>query len=287
MGQERRLDPRFPFAMKAFLLDVPGRTLETGDLSAGGAYIVGDLGAETGAILWLHLELATSQRGRDSMYPLDAEVQVMRLTRDLDGTVTGCGVRWLSVACSGDMAPLRHFLKAILSVSSGFVQAMRPREEGATPTFVFVFPRTGETREGPEPVDPVDVTPPDPDADLITEPTSPKASRTGIYVMLPITYDAGAGEPIEGRAIKLLPHTMRVSTSGELPDPYRRVTVRIAVKSREKPSVLALHGTVTTVRRGTGDGQFEVEFSLGNEPDAIATYRRILDQLSRTLQKPA
>lgn len=286
---ERRQDPRFPFTMRVYLLEgTPGQTFETSDLSGGGAYLIGDPGCEVGTILWLRLELAAVIKGRDTLYPLDAEVQVMRLTRTPDGKVGGFGVRWLSVQCHGDIAPLRHFLKAILSIGSGFVQALRPQEEGGTPSFLFVFPGPAAAREGPAiPAEPIDVTPTDGQPGASEEvPGGGPRLPTGIYVLLPVTYTMDA-DPIEGRAVKLLPHAMRISTSGELPDPYRRVTVGIAVKNREKPAVLELAGTVTTVRRGTGDGQFEVEFSLGNDPEAVATYRRILDQLSRTLRRPA
>jgi hypothetical protein len=101
--------------------------------------------------------------------------------------------------------------------------------------------------------------------------------------MMPLTFVTDEGE-FEGRAVKLLPHGMRIATAESLPEAYRRVTVRIPVKHRDKASVVSLGGTVTTVRRGSGDSQFEVELSLGNDPDAIAGYRRILEAIAESLR---
>ena len=269
MGQENRLSPRFPFQMNVYLPSLPGRTLRTADLSAGGAYIVGDIGANLFDVIYLRLELARNEGGRERLYPLDAEVKVVRLSRDEDGRVAGCGVQWISVACDGNIAPLRHFLKAILCLESGFVQALRP-EEG-TPSFVFVFPQREPGGAG------------GPQASGQGPSVRP---RTGVYVLLALTYQFGDLQATEGRAVKLMPHAMRISTSAELPEPYRRVTVHIPIKDNEKTGVLDLVGTVTSVRRGTGDGQFEVEFSLGNDPEVVASYRRMVENISQSVEKP-
>ena len=69
------------------------------------------------------------------------------------------------------------------------------------------------------------------------------------------------------------------------PEAYRRVTIKIPIKKdKDKSSILALAGTVKAVRKGAGDNPVEVELSLGNDPEALASYRRILDQLSQSLQ---
>ena len=279
MGEERRIDPRFVFTMKAYPHgDETGRVFETGDVSAGGAYFVGDPGVEAGSTMWLHLELDTKIQGRKNLYPLDAEVVLVRMTRSPDGVIQGFGARWLSVLCAGDLAPLQQFLKAVLSVSAGFVEAHRAQDNGDDVTYEFIFPRDGSARE--EVARPA-TRPPNvarPDAAISD------GGRTGIYVMIPVSVVTEDGE-FEARAVKLLDHGMRLAAMDTPPEAYRRVTIKIPIKKdKDKSSILALAGTVKAVRKGAGDNQFEVELSLGNDPEALASYRRILDQLSQSLQ---
>ncbi len=57
------------------------------------------------------------------------------------------------------------------------------------------------------------------------------------------------------------------------------------MRHKDRPTSLELTSTVTTVRRGAGEGegQFEVEFGLANDPDRLNAYRKILERLSQTL----
>jgi hypothetical protein len=296
---DKRLDPRFPFTMKAYPLGAPsGKGFETTDLSAGGAYFRGDPDEPVGTMLWVRLELVVVQGVRESIFPLDAEIEVVRLGEGEDGTIQGFGARWLSVSCGGDMTPLQEFLKRVLSISAGFVQALRPLgAERGDPSYVFVFPRAGSVCEGPA------APPPDAADPLSADEGAPetpgaepapaddaqlqKMTRTGLYVMLPLTFEAD-GVRQDGRAVKLLPHSLRIASEGPMPGSYRRVTLRIPCHRKDRAETLTLVGLVTSQRKGTGEQQFEVELSLGNPPDAVVAYKGLLDQIAKTLsrQKP-
>lgn len=268
MGEERRQDPRFSYTMKAYLED--GRSFVTTDVSAGGAYFAGDPGVPVGSSLFLRLELATTDAlGRPTLFPLDAEVMVARVSLASDGTVQGFGARWIEVSCVGDLKPLRQLLKAILSVPAGFVELLQPVPDGA-PRFRFVFPGPDVPREEGEKAPQSQV--------------EPRETRTGVYVMLPVTVEMD-GEEFSGNVVKMLAHAMRISSNNAFPEPYRRVTVKIAVKRRDKTSTLELVGTVSAVRLGQGDNQFEVELSLGNDPEALLQYRKMLENIVATLRK--
>jgi hypothetical protein len=289
MGDERRIDPRFRYTMKAYTADGEARAFETTDVSASGAYFSGDPSVADGAGLALRLELATTDsQGRPTLYPLDAEVVIARTSPASDGTVQGFGARWVAVSCEGDLQPLRQFLKAILSISAGFVQTIPPvagDDEGA-PLYRFVFPGPAAPRPEPQKAPPA----PSPRAERATETRLlsdlqvQQETRTGVYLLLPVmvAYD---GEEYEAKVVKMLPHNLRLSSGHSLPAPYHRLTIKIAVKHRDKPGSLDLQGTVTAVRPGQGDNQFEVELSLGNEPEALAQYRKILDGIVATLRK--
>lgn len=301
---EKRIDPRFPFTMKAHPLASEGDGVyETTDISAGGTYLMGEPGVPEGSVLWLRLELVSFRDGKEWVYPLDAEVEVVRITPGSDSSSGGFACRWLSVVSHGDIRPIQEFLRRVLSVSSGFVQAFKPKDQGSSQSFAFTFPDLGAAKEGPAPELPLDHDdppredrdPPAPDGPAINEDPaafldgqdqSPNPQRIGIYVVLPMNYTSEKGN-FEGKAVKLHNHGLRVSTQGELPDAYQRVEVSIPVRRREKQEILSLQSTVTTLRpgRGEGDGQFEVEFSLGNDPDALAMYRKILDKLVQSLAR--
>lgn len=285
---DKRAAPRFPFRMRAYALE-SGRevTFESEDISAGGVYLLGDPRASVGDPLWLRLELVVARDGKEWVYPLDAEIEVVRITKGPGGDSLGFAGRWRSVASHGSIEPIRKFLRRILSISSGFVQMLEPRNTWDQPTYVFVFPRTetqGESAPGAPPSHQSATILDDPGAFLDTKRTEGQSIRTGIYVVLPMTYRVD-DEEYEGRAIKLLEHGMRIATNGALPEVYRRVTIRIPTRLRDRPSVLELVATVIRTRPGVqeGEGQFEVEFALTNDPGNLGTYRRILERLEKTL----
>ena len=279
---ERRADPRRHFGMKAFAFDDGDpRVFETQDVSAGGVFLAGDPGCGPGQSVTVRLELLTESGDGDLVYPLDASVAVVRVRTAGDGGVDGFGARWEWVECSGDVAPLREFLRRVLGISSGFVEAFRPGDAGLGRTFAFVFPKAGSAREGPEREVADDEAPPEPGRVEFEEDLRRRSS--GVYVLMPVTFDAGQGE-CDARAIKLGAHGMRLTTSADQPSTYRRVIVRIPMLQRDKPGVLQLVGSVVTVRPGVTDHQFEVQFSLGNEPDVLATYRLIVEHAGQSLR---
>lgn len=289
VAMDKRAAPRFPFKMRAYALDSGRRvTFESEDISAGGIYLLGDPQVAEGDGLWLRLELVVSREGKEWVYPVDAEVQVVRVTRGSGGEAVGFAGRWRTVSSHGDIEPIREFLRRILSISSGFVQRVGPRTELDQASYVFTFP-------APEPIEesaPRAVTGPDEAAGILEDPAafldgrrvSGQSVRTGIYVILPMTYRMDDDE-YEGRAVKLKEHGMRIATNGPLPEVYRRVVVRIPMRRKDKTTSLDLISTVTTIRRGAGEGegQFEVEFGLANDPENLSTYRKILERLSQTL----
>ncbi len=287
---EKRTAPRFPFKMRAYALDSgPAVTFETADISASGVYLMGDPRVALGESLWLRLELIVTREGKEWVFPVDAEVEVVRVTKGPDGNATGFAGRWRSVASHGDMEPIREFLRRVLAISSGFVQTVEPRNELDRPSYVFTFPPPEMIEDsapravGPRPTESPGILE-DPAAFLDERRAEGQSIRTGIYVVLPMTYRVD-DEEYEGRAVKLREHGMRVATNGILPEVYRRVMVRIPVRQKDKATMLELVSTVTTVRRavGEGEGQFEVEFGLTNDPEQLAMYRKVLERLSQTL----
>jgi len=306
--------------MRAYSLgEGEGKSFETVDISAGGTYLSGDPEVAKNTVIWLRLELVSFRDGKEWVYPLDAEVDVVRVTRDPEQGPVGFACRWVSIVSHGDIRPIQEFLHRVLNISSGFVEVLSPRDEGSSQSYAFAFPDSGLAKEGPAPdakdgedteeaeedeaaeedaTDPDgsiskgDGEEPEEGATIIENPAAfldgseqaPHPKRTGIYVVLPITYSFDNGN-FEGRAIKLHPHGMRISTNGDLPNAYQRIEVSIMIRRHDKQDKLKLTSTVTTVRQsaGEGDGQFEVEFSLGNDPDALEMYRRILDKLVHSL----
>lgn len=285
---DKRAAPRFPFRMRAYALD-SGReiTFESEDISAGGVYLLGDPRVSVGEMLWLRLELVIDREGKEWVYPVDAEVEVVRVTKGSEGEALGFAGRWRSVSSHGDIEPIREFLRRILSISSGFVQVIKPRSELDRPSYVFTFAqpeRMEESPVGPLPTGGTATVLDDPAAFLDGKRVEGQSIRTGIYVILPMTYRIDNDE-YEGRAVKLREHGMRIATNGPLPEVYRRVAVRIPMRHKDRPTSLELVATVTTIRRGAdeGEGQFEVEFGLANDPNNLNTYRRILERLGKTL----
>jgi hypothetical protein len=274
---ERRIDPRFPLVIHAKTPDSPSRVFTSTDVSTGGVYFLGDPGIRTGESMWLDLDLVNAVRRTEGPPPLCAEVLVARISAGPDGVPVGFGARWLTAISREDVAPLRDLLRGILSISTGFVQALKPQDFGGVPAYVFVFPKAGVAREG---------SPRGAGRERAAAETEgtmePKRTRTGIYGMLSLTYLLDDGE-YEGQAVKLLPHGMRIQTQTRLPDAYRSLTILIPVKT-EKADALSLKGTVIAVKRAVADGpaQFEVELGIGNDPSALAAYRAILDKLSQT-----
>jgi hypothetical protein len=298
---ERRVEKRFPLAMKAFPLGGTAETvLESDNVSTSGAYFVGDPGMPSGAALWIRLELGTLQRGRESVYPLCAQVRIARLSRSGDGSVAGFGAEWLAAWSPDDPTPLKEFLRRTLSLSTGYIQTIPPTADGRT-AFLYVFP-AGEAPAvaGPtvyeQQADPVGAgasasTPAalekiglDEPLDLDFKTPLPMDGRAGaaVYTAVPLTWATDEGE-FEGRAIKLFGTGLRVACSGEVPGAYRRIVLRIPIRQRDRSGTLALNGTVVTQRPGRSEGeehQFEVQLTLGNDPDSLHLYRKLLDRLA-------
>ncbi len=284
---DKRKDPRFPFRMRAFPLSgAPDQALETREMSAGGALFVGDPGVSAGTPLWIRLELGTKQRGRDSLFPLIAEVRVVRLIQAPDGSVSGFGSQWIRVFSRNDITPLREFLRRTLAISSGFVQTVAPTEPGGSPRFLFVFSAGSEPPPAPEVAEPV----PQAAAPQGPEDTDPRNVGVDpkfqvVYATVPLTWTVDDRD-FEGRTNKLSQHAMRISTDSELPGTYRRVTLTLPTGGRGKNAVLTLTGTVTTQRPPAQEGDeglFEVRLTLGNDPNSLQQYRSLLERLSATV----
>lgn len=297
---DKRSEQRFPLAMKAFPLGGAPRTiLETDNVSATGAYFVGDPGVQAGVSLWLRLELGTAQRGRESVYPLCMEVHVTRLSRSGDGSVAGFGAEWRAAWSADDATPLKEFLRRTLALSSGYLETLPATANSGRPSYLYVFP-AGATPlpEGTTPYEQqqiLDSAPPAttaPDAatqlqrgvDLDGKTPLPSELRTtaAVYVAVPLTWSADEGE-FEGRAIKLTSTGMRIATLADLPGSYRRLTLRIPIRQRDKSGTLALTGTVVSQRLPREEGQealLEVQLTLGNDPDSVRLYRKLLERLS-------
>lgn len=285
---DKRKDSRFPFRMKAFALTgAPGRPFETQEVSAGGALFAGEPGVPTGATMWIRLELGTQQRGRDSLFPLNAEVRVVRVLQGPDQTTTGFGTQWIRVTCRDDIAPLREFLRRTLSISSGFVQTVPTGPGGEGPTYLYVFPGGNEPPPAPEAAEPVPLSgqyaAPDVDAQRASD-----GRPSVVYAVVPLTWSLDDSD-FEGRTVKMSQHAMRVSTAAELPGTYRRVTLTLPTGGRGKNAWLTLTGTVTTQRPPAQEGDeglFEVTLTLGNDPDSLGQYRAVLDRLAATMTPP-
>lgn len=284
---DKRQDPRFPFRMKAFPLSGrPGSDIETQEVSAGGALFSGDPGVPAGASMWVRLELGTQQRGRDSLFPLFAEVRVVRLIDTPGQGVTGFGSQWIRVFSRGDITPLREFLRRTLSIASGFVQTVPPSNPGGPTCFLFIFPAVNEPAPAPEAAEPVPTGPTAPTPpDSGVRPAGSDPRTQVIYATVPLTWTVDDRD-FEGRTVKMAQHAMRVSTHAELPPTYRRVTLTLPTGGRGKHAVLALTGTVTTRRTPAQEGDeglFEVSLTLGNDPDSLNRYRALLDRLAATM----
>ena len=307
---ERRGNQRFPLAMKAFPLGgSPESMLETDNVSSSGAYFVGDPGVQAGAHVWLRLELGTAQRVRESIYPLCMQVHVARLSQSGDGSVAGFGAEWRAAWCPDDATPLKEFLRRTLSLSSGYIQTVPPATADGRTSFLYVFPAgaTAMPVATPAPA-PAEVltpyeeqmaldaapapakAPADPSAmvangvDLDGKTPLPGETRSGlaVYVAVPLTW-ALDSEEFEGRAIKMTTSGVRVATLADLPGSYRRITIRIPIRQRDRSGTLALSGTVVNQRPPREEGQeaqFEVQLTLGNDPESLHLYRKLLDRLS-------
>jgi hypothetical protein len=299
---DKRSDQRFPLAMKAFPLgSARDEVLETDNVSASGAYFVGDPGVPAGASMWMRVELGTAQRGRESVYPLCIEVRVARLSRSGDGSIAGFGAEWRSVWCADDATPLKEFLRRTLSLSAGYIETLPADGADGRRSFLYVFPAgAAPVVEGATPWEQqaaLDAAPPPVPAaaadvaDLLADGVEledktplPVDGRAGlsVYTAVPLTWSVDENE-WEGRAVKLTPTGLRIATSAALPGAYRRLTVRIPIRQRDKSGTLALTGTVVTQRAPREDGQesqIEVQLTLGNDPDSLHLYRKLLDRLS-------
>ncbi len=298
---DKRSDERFPLAMKAFPLAGPlEAVLETDNVSASGAYFVGDPGVPAGTSLWMRVELGSAQRGRESIFPMCMELRVARLSRSGDGSVAGFGAEWRAAWSADDATPLKEFLRRTLNLSSGYLEAIPAASGDGRPSYLYVFPQTGqisveaatayeeqtELEAAPPPAKAPAATPltveGGVDLDGIAAPTMDPRSGLAVYVAVPLTWSIDEGE-FEGRAIKLTATGLRLATMADLPGSYRRITVHIPIRQRDKSGSLALSGTVVTQRPPKGEGQesqFEIQLTLGNEPESLQLYRKLLDRLS-------
>ena len=298
---DNRTDQRFPLAMKAFpMAGSLDAVLETDNVSAGGAYFVGDPGVPAGSSFWMRVELGSAPRGKESIFPLCLEVRVARLTRSGDGSVAGFGAEWRAAWAPDDATPLKEFLRRTLALASGYIEAIPAATADGRSSYLYVFPATGtpsvesatayeeqtELEAAPLPVKAPAVTTVSVeggiDLDVKATPTLDPRSGLAVYVAVPLTWSIDEGE-FEGRAIKLTATGLRVATMAELPGSYRRITIHIPIRQRDKSGTLALAGTVVTQRPPKGEGQesqFDIQLTLGNEPDSLQLYRRLLDRLS-------
>jgi len=274
---ERRRHPRRSCSIKASFYDpATNAIVESSDVSASGVYFKGDPQVSEGSIVYLRMEITEKAEGNEKTFPVDGAVEVVRITRTPTGEVEGFGGRWVRVSCRGDVKPIIHFLRMVLGVTAGFVQTIEPEGASDPPYYVFQFPtfesNTGASAKSSEPMT------------ASQEEPGERFLRTGVYVVLPLRYRIGQ-EEFEGRAIKLRSNGLRIATSGSAPPVYSKVTVIIPSRHRNKLFDLELLATVTTVRAlspGT-EAQFEVEFSLANDSEKLAMYRRILERVNESL----
>lgn len=289
--EERRLGRRVLKMMRAFPLEGTGEVvLESDNVSAKGAYFIGDPGFPVGATPWLRLEVGSDLRGKENLFPLCVQVRVARLSRSGDGSVAGFGSEWLVAWCAGDVVPLQEFLRQTLSVNGGFIEKIPPSEPGRAVSFVHVFPAAG-AHVPPAPSSSREANPPSSPEIRIEEPLDldfktplPVADRSAIslYTSIPLSWIADDGE-FEGRAVKMHAMGVRIASPHPPPPVYRKVQVRIPVRQKDKSAFLPLAATVVTSRPSrdpSQEHQFEVQWTLGNDPDTLRLYRKILDHLA-------
>ncbi|MBP7126244.1 hypothetical protein KBD49_07760 [Myxococcota bacterium] len=294
--EERRLGRRILKMMRAFPLEGSGEmVLESDNVSARGAYFIGDPGFPVGATPWLRMEVGTDLRGKENLFPLCVQVRVARLSRSGDGSVAGFGSEWLVAWSAGDVVPLQEFLRQTLSLNGGFIEKIPPSERGRAVSFVHVFPAAGAWVP-PAPPSPRDANAPSSPEIRIEEPLDldfktplPVADRSAIsvYTSMPISWIAEEGE-LEGRTVKMHAMGVRIASIHPPPPVYRKVQVRIPVRQKDKSAFLSLAATVVTSRPSRDpaqEHQFEVQWTLGNDPDTLRLYRKILDRLAT--QPPA
>lgn len=289
--EERRLGRRILKVMRAFPLEGTGEVvLESDNVSARGAYFIGDPGFPVGATPWLRLEVGSDLRGQETLFPLCVQVRVARLSRSGDGSVAGFGSEWLVAWCAGDPVPLQEFLRQTLSVTGGYIEKIPPSDPGRAVAFVHVFPAAGAwlapaaspARNGNAPSSPeIRIEEP---LDLDFKTPLPIADRSAIslYTSMPLSWISDEGE-FEGRAVKMHAMGIRIASPHPPPPVYRKVQIRIPVRQKDKSAFLSLTATVVTSRPSRDSSQahqFEVQWTLGNDPDTLRLYRKILDRLS-------
>jgi hypothetical protein len=274
---EKRKCPRRTCSIKAFFYDPPSNDIiESRDVSAAGVYFSGDPHASEGSTVHLRMEISVKGNGDEKTFPVDGAVEVVRITKGSSGEVVGFGGRWIRVFCKGEISPVIDFLRSVLGVTGGFVQTIAPETASEPPYYVFQFPTSERGVESP--------VKPFAETEAIKEESEARASRTGIYVVLPLRYRVGKDE-FEGRAVKLRSNGLRIATNGLTPDVYSKIAIIIPTRHRQRLIDLELSATVTTVRAVSpaAEAQFEVEFSLANDAEKLMMYRRILDRLNESL----
>jgi len=288
--EERRLGRRILKMMRAFPLEGAGEmVLESDNVSARGAYFIGDPGFPVGATPWLRLEVGSEQRGRESLFPLCVQVRVARLSRSGDGSVAGFGGEWLVAWSAGDPVPLQEFLRQTLALEGGFIEKVPPSEPGRALSFVHVFPAAGAW-VSPAAASRIASAPSSPEIrideplDLDFKTPLPIADRNAIsiYTSMPLSWVVEEGE-FEGRAVKMHAMGLRIASPSQPPAAYRKVQIRIPVRQKDRSAFVSLAATVVTSRPSRDPGQehqFEVQWTLGNDPDSLRLYRKILDRLA-------
>lgn len=270
---EKRHEPRLPFPMRAVPLISGSSPWKVIDVSPGGAGLIGDASACKGDILTTRLTAPFLERPGATI-EIVATLQVIRYIYSESNEIIGLGAAWLGLVARGPGSALRDFLRGILCISDGYIRNLSDEN-----TWEYTFARAARSSAPPE-------TPVQESGTLIptgvgrTPQDQERVPRltTSIHVMFPITFQTDKAKG-SGFAVKVMDHAMRIATLDIPPAPYMRITTGIKIGEQ----VLELAGTVGNVKNAANPGaesRFDVQLSLGNNPNQLAAYRKHIEKLS-------
>ncbi len=255
---DRRSEPRIPFPMWAVPKIAGAKPWKVIDVSPGGAALIGDTIIPEGAMLEVQLSAPFLERPGSKLEVL-ATVEVVRHIYTESDSPVGMGIAWLSAVARGPHAAFRDFLRGILCIESGFIQASELPDVNE-----YVFSRSALPIAGEVPVSP-------------GQQPQQNSAPGAFQVTFPTIFQTDKLKGT-GFAIKVMTHAMRIATKATPPDPYNRI--KIGIKIGE--DLLELAGTVGNVKKA-GEGQesrFDIQLSLGNNPGHLTAYRKHIEELA-------
>jgi len=257
---ERRFEPRLPFPMRAVPITPGFRPWKVVDVSPGGAGMIGDLSPRRGEIIDVILTAPFLERPGATLQ-VAGTIEVVRQITSEDGKPVGIGVAWLNIVAKGPVTVFRDFIRGILCIPCGYFKQL-PQED----TWEYIFERAAKPLPGTE-------------IPSTTIGGGEAGRQPEVFkVTFPTVFQTDKVKG-GGFAIKVMTHALRIATKNIPPVPYSRI--KIALKIGEQ--VLELAGTVGNVKGAAAEGQesrFDVQLSLGNNPDDLAAYRRHIEQLA-------